>query len=61
MALSEARKRANSKYDKEKRKQILIAIYPPDYDLIDYVKSKGNVSGFVKQLIRAEMEREGKA
>lgn len=58
MGSSEAQKEAVDRYNRANRKQLLVAIYPPDYDLYEYARSKGNVSGYVKRLIREDMEKE---
>ena len=54
--VSDAQKRANEKYRKENVKQIAVRFYPGEHDIYEYLKSKNNVSGYVKQLIRNNME-----
>ena len=56
MPVSEAQKRASEKYRREKVKQIAIRFYPSEYDIFEWVKTQDNVSGFIKDLIRKEME-----
>lgn len=58
MTKTEAQARAINKYRKNKSKQINLVFYPPDYDLVEYLDSKPNRSGFIKDLIRKAMERQ---
>ncbi len=57
MALTEAQRRAKQKYEK-KRKSLHIAFFPKDSDLLEYLETKDNKAGFIKQLIREAMEKE---
>ena len=57
MALSEAQKRANAKYNKEKMKQIAIRFSPNEMDVFEHVKSQPNIAGYIKQLVREDMAR----
>lgn len=59
MSASEAQKRANAKYRKNNVKQVITRFYPADADLYAFVKSKDDMSGYIKSLIRADMERQG--
>ena len=54
---SEAQKRANLKYQKEKTKQIAIRFSPNEMDVYDYIKSQQNIAGYIKRLVREDMER----
>lgn len=56
MPLSDARKRANAKYAKEKVRQVGLKFYPAESDIYEWVKAQDNVQGYVKALIRADME-----
>ncbi len=56
MALSEARRRANAKYARENVKQVGVKFYPAETDLYEWVKAQGNTQGYIKGLIRADME-----
>lgn len=58
MALTDAQKRANAKYARDKVKQVGVKFYPADEELYEWVKSRDNVQGYIKELIRADMERE---
>lgn len=59
MPASDAQKRANAKYRKNNVKQVITRFYPADADLYEFVKSKDDMSGYIKSLIRADMERQG--
>lgn len=54
--VSEAQKRANAKYDRENVVKKLLKFYPTDTDLVEWLKTKDNVQGYIKGLIRADME-----
>lgn len=56
MAVSEAQKRANEKYRRENVKQMAVRFYPGDADIYEYARAQGNFAGYVKDLIRADME-----
>ncbi len=55
-----AQRRAKLKYNK-KMKQFIVAFSPNEMELWDYLSTKENKAGFVKSLIRREMEAEFKA
>ena len=55
--VSDAKKRADAKYRKEKVRQVVVRFGPPDADLLEHLESKENMAGYIKQLIRADMER----
>ncbi len=57
MALTEAQKRAKKNYAK-KVKKVEVAFYPTEMDLFEYLQTKDNKAGFIKQLIREAMEEE---
>lgn len=57
MAATNAQKRASAKYQKEKVKKMLLCFYPSEEDLHEWVRSQGNASGYIKRLIREDMER----
>lgn len=58
MAVSESQKKANEKHRKEKVKQVAVRFYPGDQELYEFLKAKDNVAGYIKDLIRADMERQ---
>lgn len=53
---SEAQKRATQRYQKEKVKQQVVKFYPADEDIYQYLQQQENKMGYIKALIRADME-----
>ena len=54
---TEAQKRAVAKYRREKMRQINIKFSPNERDLHEWVKKQGGTaSGYVKDLIRKDMQ-----
>ena len=60
MAVSEAQKRASAKYFKSKLTQKVIRFGPKDADILHYLEQQENMSGYIKQLIREDMQKRGK-
>ena len=59
--VSEARKRANRKYDKENTRQITIKLnLNTDADILDWLSRVENRQGYLKRLIREDMAKEGR-
>lgn len=56
MPLTDAQKRAKARYEK-KVKTVSLKFYPTEADLVEWMAAKGNVSGYIKRLIREDMER----
>lgn len=56
MATSEAQKRASAKYDKQNMVQRVMRFSPHERDLLEKLDSQPNKSGYLKALIRADME-----
>lgn len=59
MADTEAQRRAKAKYAREKVKALRLAFYrnnPEDAELLAWVESQPNMTGYLKQLIRQDME-----
>ena len=56
MALTEAQKRAQAKYVRETVKQTTLRFYPKERDLWDWLGAQENKAGYLKALIRADME-----
>jgi hypothetical protein len=55
---SEARIRANAKYNKENTRNVVLHLnITTDKDILDYLNRKDNKTGYIKELIRADMER----
>lgn len=58
--ISEAKKRASEKYDAANTIQIKIKLNKnTDADIINALNSSENKQGYIKQLIRADIERTG--
>lgn len=53
---TEAQKRAKAKYN-EKRDRIVVDFYPPEKDLYDHLCKQPAKQTYIKNLIRADMER----
>lgn len=58
MAVSDAKRRANRRYDSANAKTKVIKFYPPDYDLLEWQASTGEpFATYVKRRLREDMER----
>ena len=57
MALTEAQKRAQENYRKKSVKQAAVRFYPAEADIWEWLQSQDNRAGYIKQLIREDMER----
>ena len=56
----EAIKRAVSKYEKNTIKRVTVKLNKRlDEDMIEHLEAKDNVTAYIKQLIRADMEKGG--
>ena len=55
---TEAQKKARKKY-RNKGKRLTLDFYPSEADLISHIESQPNKQGYIKALIRADMERGG--
>lgn len=53
----EATKKAIKKYRSEKTKTKSLCFFPDDMPLLEHAESTGNFSGYIKDLIRADMEK----
>ena len=56
--MTEAEKKAKKKY-RDKGKRLTVDFYPSEADLIAQVERQPNKQGYIKALIRADMERGG--
>lgn len=56
MATSEAQKRASAKYDKANMVQRVMRFSPHERDLLEHLDAQPNKSGYLKELIRRDME-----
>lgn len=53
----EARRRASAKYDAKHAKQVHMKLYDvTDQDIIDHLATVGNIQGYLKELIRKDIE-----
>ncbi|MEY8678206.1 hypothetical protein [Granulimonas faecalis] len=55
--MSDAQKRAVAKYRKNNVKTVAVAFYPGDADLLGWLGEQQNKTGYIKRLIREDMER----
>lgn len=55
---SDARIRANAKYNKENIKMVTLHLnITTDKDILDYLQKKDNKTGYIKDLIREDMKK----
>lgn len=54
---TEAQKRANAKYKREKVKQVVVTFSPQDADLYEWLSAQPSKAGTIKRLLREEMRR----
>ncbi len=57
MAQTEAQRRASLKYTKKSVKQLNIALYPTDQDIIDHLEKIPKKAEYIRRLIREDIER----
>lgn len=57
MTTSEAQKRATAKYQREKMQLRTVKFGPNDADILAHLDAQPNKAGYIKALIRADMER----
>ena len=55
--VSEAQKRANAKYDRKLRKFLLAFNKERDADVIRALEGRANITGYIRQLINADISR----
>lgn len=53
---SEAQKKAKKKY-REKCRELRITLYPTDGDIVQHLASVGAYTTYIKELIRADIEK----
>ena len=56
MAMTDAQKRAQARYVRESVKQTSLRFYPSEADLWAWLNAQDNKQGYLKSLIRADME-----
>ena len=54
---TDAQKRANAKYRREKVKQVVVTFSPVDADLYEWLCAQPSKAGTIKRLLREEMGR----
>lgn len=54
-----AQRKAKAKYRKEKVGQLTVYFFPGDADILEYLNTKENKAGYVRDLIRADMKSQG--
>lgn len=59
--VSDAQKRASAKYEKDNVVKKMVKFYPAEKDLVEWLGTKDNVQGYIKSVIRADMEKNNKA
>ncbi|MDO4377971.1 MAG: hypothetical protein Q4C64_02310 [Erysipelotrichia bacterium] len=58
--MSEARNRANAKFNKLHTQTVTVRLHNEnDKDIIEYLKTKENKQGYIKELIRQDMRGKG--
>lgn len=55
--VSEAQKRASAKYQRESTKRKALTFYKSEADILEWLESQENQAGYIKRLIREDMER----
>ena len=55
---TDAQYRASQKYKKEKVKRITVEFTPKEVELLEHVQQQPNKQGYIKALIRADMEKQ---
>lgn len=53
---TEAQRKAKNKY-RDQGKRMTVDFYPSEADLIEHIESQPNKQGYIKSLIRADMEK----
>lgn len=56
MPTSEAQKRASMRYDKANMVRKVVKFSPNERDLLEHLEKQPNMSGYIKGLIRRDME-----
>lgn len=54
--VSDAQKRASAKYNKESMVQRVVRFSPRELELLEHLDAQPNKAGYIKALIRADME-----
>lgn len=54
---TEAQKKAEMKYRREKVRQVMVTFSPKDSDLYEWLSARPSKAGTIKRLLREEMKR----
>ncbi|MDD6651312.1 MAG: hypothetical protein PUE49_03835 [Eggerthellales bacterium] len=54
--VSEAQKRASAKYEAQNVRRVTVKFYPSEEDLWEYLELQSNRMGYIKSLIRRDLE-----
>lgn len=54
--MNESQRKAKNKY-KAKIKRLFIELYPTDADLLEHLQQQDSVQGYIKKLIRDDINR----
>ncbi len=57
MNISEARYKANKKYDRKTYKQVVVRVRRDEKDVLDWLESKKSKSGYILELIKEDMNK----
>lgn len=55
--LTDAQRRAKQKYERQHVKQVKLVMYPTEKDLVEWLEQQPNKAGYIKSLIRSDMEQ----
>lgn len=53
----DAKTKATIKYNREKVRRFSMNLSPVDADMIKWLEGKDNITGYLKQLVREDMEK----
>ena len=53
----DAKTKATIKYNREKVRRFSMNLSPGDADMIKWLEDKDNITGYLKQLVRNDMEK----
>ena len=56
--VSEAQKRATTKYKNEKTRKFMLRFFPADEDLWEHLQKQPTKAAYIRELIRRDMEAE---
>lgn len=53
---TDAQKRATMRYEKHNVKRVTVKFFPDDMEMYEHVRSQPSMMGYIKELIRKDME-----